>query len=121
MDPRPYITPTPGRLLAHDLAVEAARMVYRRVERVPPSGRSLADQARRAAASVPLNLAEASGRAGWDRLRHHRIAHGSSEEATSCIPLLQSIGMVDPSQATKTLAILDRVNALTWRLSEPRT
>ena len=67
-------TPTPGRLLAHDLALKAAGMVYRLVERVPPNSRDMADQARRASASVPLNLAEGSGRAGRDRLQHYRIA-----------------------------------------------
>lgn len=121
MDSSGYITPTPGRLLAHDLAVEAAGQVYRLVEKVPPFARDLADQARRAAMSVPLNLAEASGRAGRDRLQHHRIALGSAREATTCILLLSSIGVVDAVRASETPRLLDRVIAMTWRLSHPRS
>ena len=107
-------------MLAQDLAVKAAGEVHRLVEKVPPNARDLADRARRAAASVPLNLAEASGRAGRDRLQHHRIALGSSKEATACVQLLSSIGVVDAQRAREALALLDRVNALTWRLSHHR-
>jgi four helix bundle protein len=115
-----YQIPTPGRLLAHDLALEAAGMVFRLVEKVPPSSRDLADQARRASSSVALNLAEASGRAGRDRLQHHRIAHGSAKETMSCIALLRTIGSIDRAPADQTLSLLDRVAAMTWKLARPR-
>jgi four helix bundle protein len=116
----PQTNPIPGRLLAYDLALEAATQVYQLVGKVPPSAGSLADQARRAASSVPLNLAEASGRAGRDRLQHHRIAHGSAKEATASVQLLRAIQAVDSAQATETLALLDRVNAITYRLARPK-
>jgi hypothetical protein len=80
-----YQIPTPERLLAHDLSLEAARQVFQLVEKVPPSARDLADQARRAAASVSLNLAEGSGRAGRDRLQHHRIAYASVKETMAAL------------------------------------
>jgi len=115
-----FQTPTPGKLLAHDLAIEAAGMVFQLVDKVPVAARDLANQARRAAASVPLNLSEASGRAGRDRLQHHRIAYGSLKETMSCIAILRAIGAVDQSRAEHTLTLLDRIGALTWRLAQPR-
>ena len=54
--------------------------VFGMVGGVPQSCVDLADQARRAMASVPLNLAEGAGRAGRDRVYHFRIAYGSVKE-----------------------------------------
>ena len=120
MNPQTYPTPNPGQFVAHDLAIEAAAAVYQLVDKVSPTHRSLADQARRSSASVPLNLAEGAGRAGNDRLQHFRIAFGSAKETRSSIQLLTAIGAVNNPGAAKTLALLDRVNAMSYRLAHPR-
>ncbi len=112
-------TPTHG-LKAHTLAVEAAGAVLRLVAAVPASVRFLADQARRAACSAALNLAEGHGRAGRDRLHHWRIAYGSAKEAGSALEMLAAGGYVDLEAANRAAEQLDRVRALTWRLLHPR-
>ncbi len=112
-------TPSTG-LQAHVLAVEAAGTVLRLVAAVPPSVRFLADQARRAACSVPLNLAEGHGRIGRDRMHHYSIAYGSAKEAASALKILASGGFVDRDAATQASALLDRVRAMAWRLTHPR-
>ncbi len=109
----------PG-LHAHTLAVEAAGSVLRLVAQVPSSVRFLADQARRAACSVPLNLAEGHGRSGGDRLYHYRVAYGSAKEAGSALELLAAGGFVDVSGAARAEAMLDEVRAMTWRLTHPQ-
>ncbi len=112
--------PTPSNdLHAHTLAVAAAGMVLRLVTTVPPSVRFLADQARRAACSVPLNLAEGHGRFGRDRLQHFRIAYGSAKEAGSALEMLAGGGFVDREEAARAAEVLDRVRAMTWRLVHP--
>jgi len=112
-------TPTP-RLLAHDLALEAAARAIALAAAVPPRLRPIADQLLRAAASVPANLAEGRGRTGRDRVHHLRIAYGSALEAASHLEPLARVGAVDPRRAPRALALLDRVRALTWRLIHPR-
>ncbi|MEP0773071.1 MAG: four helix bundle protein [Acidobacteriota bacterium] len=69
---------------------------------------------------MPANLAEGAGRAGRDRLHHWRIAYASALEAESHLRLLLGAGAVDSGQAQQTLALFDRVRALTWRLIHPR-
>ncbi len=112
-------SPKPG-LHAHRLAVEAAGAVLRLVAQVPSSVKFLADQARRAACSVPLNLAEGHGRSGGDRFYHYSVAYGSAKEAGSALELLAAGGFVDASGAARAEAMLDEVRAMTWRLTHPR-
>ena len=119
MNPQTVLAPAPGRFIAYELSLEAASQVFQLVEKVKPSAANLADQARRSASSIPLNLAEGNGRVGRDRLHHFRIAHGSAREASSCIELLVAIGAVDRAEGGEVIELLDRVKAITWRLVHP--
>ena len=64
--------------IAYDLSLDLVSLVAPVALAVQRHDRSLADQLRRAVASVPANLAEGSGRVGRDRLHHYRIALGLS-------------------------------------------
>ena len=110
------IEKAPNRFVAHELALRAATMVFSLVEKTPRTSADLADQARRAAASVPLNLAEGAGRAGKDRVYHFRIAYGSLKEVDTAVRLLIDIGAVAPREGWEAMALLDRIGALIWRL-----
>ncbi len=107
-----------NRLLAHDLALEAAGKALALVAGLSGPYRPLADQVIRAAASVPANLAEGQGRRGRDRRHFFRIAYGSAREVDSHLRLLVGAGAVDPAGTADVLDLLDRVRALTWRLVE---
>ena len=100
-DPRPSYSPSHSSSgagspppLAHErldawhvaLALDAEVVAVARA-----AGRGLGwvtDQATRATGSVVLNLAESMGRAGADRARILRIAHGSALEADAALTLL---------------------------------
>ena len=112
----PRIEMAPGRFVAHELALRAAVMVFELVGKVPSGYADLADQARRAAASGPLNLAEGAGRTGKARVNHYRIAHGSVRVARTAVRLLVEVGAVDPRAGLETAQVLDRVGALSWKL-----
>ncbi len=107
-----------NRLLAHDLALEAAGKALALVAGLSGPYRSLADQVIRAAASVPANLAEGQGRRGRDRRHFYRIASASAREVDSHLRLLAGAGAVDPTATAEVLDLLDRVRALTCRLGE---
>ena len=116
----PHALPATG-LAAHAKALEAAGLTLRLVARVPLPFKPIADQAIRAAASVPANLAEGHGRRGRDRMHHWRIAYGSAKEVDTHLHLLVQAGAVDGSDATKALGLFDEVRAMTWRLLHPAT
>ncbi len=106
-------------LIAHDKALEAAGAAIRLVVRVPAPLKSIAEQAIRAAASVPANLAEGAGRCGRDRHNLWRIAYASAMEVDSHLRLLARAGAVDGSRAAAVMAAFDEVRAMTWRLLHP--
>ena len=80
--------------------------------------RSLADQLRRAASSVVLNIAEGNRRTGKDRLHFFRIAAGSAAEARAALEVARAWGMVGAAPVAE--AELDRVLAMLWRLTHRR-
>ena len=108
-------------LAAHTKALEAAGITLQLVSRVPLPFKPIADQAIRAAASVPANLAEGHGRRDRDRLHHWRIAYGSAKEVDSHLQLLVHATAIDRHTAARALDLFDQVRAITWRLLNPRT
>ncbi len=106
---------TTRRFEAQDVANQAAAEVLRVLRRPQGPYAELADQARRAATSAALNLAEGAGREGRDRRHHYRIAYGSAREAGVALVLLEAAGAVTDTSTAQ--ALLDRLRALTWRLT----
>lgn len=82
------------------------------------SDRALADQLRRAASSVVLNIAEGNRRAGKDRAHFFRIAAGSAAEVRAALDVARAWGMIGVTSAAE--AELDRVLAMLWRLTHRR-
>ena len=85
------------------------------LEQLPTRDRALADQLRRAASSVALNIAEGNRRAGQDRLQFFRIAAGSAAEMRAALEVARAWGHIDASPSAD--AELDRVLAMLWRLT----
>jgi four helix bundle protein len=83
------------------------------------SDRDLADQLRRAASSVVLNLAEGQRSAKGNRHKHYAIAHGSANEVKAGLRLAVALRLVEPEAAERALKVLDRQLRLLWKLTHP--
>jgi len=75
----------------------------------------LADQIRRAASSVLLNLAEGQRFNNGNKLRHYEIAQGSANEIRGGLDAAEGWGYIE--QAPEARALLDRLLALLWKLT----
>ncbi len=95
--------------LIHALREPVARLQSRHGE--------LARQIRTAASSIPANLAEGRRRAGRDRLHHWRVAAGSAEEVRTSLRVAVAWGDIAETEITEALGLLDRVLAMTWRMT----
>ncbi len=94
-------------LIAWQKAMTLVTETYRLTGRWPTQERfGLTLQARRAAVSVPANIAEGSGRTGPRHLRNHRsIAHGSLCELETHILVARDLGFAENPE---TEALLER-------------
>jgi four helix bundle protein len=78
--------------------------------------RSLADQLKRTASSVVLNLAEAAYNNGGHRRSRLESARGSANEARAALGLACAWGYIGEPRAAGVDALYDRVLAMTYRL-----
>jgi four helix bundle protein len=84
---------------------------------LPRGYAALGDQLRRAALSVPLNIAEATGRTTEpDTARHFGIARGSAMECAAVIDTYLVLAIIDRDQHTKAIDLLERVVSMLTKL-----
>jgi four helix bundle protein len=98
-----------------DLVVD----VYRLTRAFPRSELyGLTDQARRAASSVPANVAEGNGRLYRKEYAHHvSIARGSVAELSTCLEIAQRLGYVSPAVVAPLLKLADDVSRMLLMLA----
>ena len=98
-----------------ELAVEA-RAIARRFPAIERF--DLASQMRRAASSVPANIAEANGRHHrGDQVRFLSVARGSLMELDTHLEIAVRSGYVREPDLAKARALIDNVSLLLARLS----
>ena len=92
-------------LIAWQKGMELARTVYAATHRMPEAERfGLTNQIRRAAVSIPSNIAEGHARQSRaDYLKFLRIARGSLGELMTQIELALSLQMIPPNAMLQAL------------------
>lgn len=100
--------------LAYDL-VEALSSV---IPAVRKHDRHLADQLRRAASSVALNLAESTGNRDGNRRLRIETAFGSAQETKAALHIARCWGYVDAAAAQRAFELADRVAQMCWKLRQ---
>jgi len=104
-------------LVVHDLALELVCSLRPLIPAIARRDRNLAGQLRRAATSVVLNIAEGEDcDPGTKRARLHSAA-GSASETRSALKVARCWRSVSQDQAQDSLALLDRMLGMLWRLS----
>src|SRR5436305_14746233 len=91
-----------------EVSLEMITLVRPLIAAIAQHDRNLADQLRRSASSVPLNISEGTGRAGRDRLHSYRIAAGSVREASTTLAVAQAWGYIAAQQALPVSQLIDR-------------
>ena len=86
-------------------------------QNLPKGHSALADQLRRAALSVPLNIAEGAGRVSEaDGARHYAIARGSAMECAAIMDALRVLSVVNEQEYEQVTELLARIVAMLTKL-----
>jgi four helix bundle protein len=106
-------------LIAWQRAMELVEAVYRESVALPVEERyGLTSQMRRAAVSIPSNIAEGQGRStDGEFLNHLSVAHGSVRELETHILLAGRLQFLEQSAVSKTLNIAAEVGRLVTALA----
>ena len=105
------------RLDVYKCAIEFLALSTRLLATVPRGNGPLTDQLRRAALSVPLNIAEGAGRTtDADGARHYAIARGSAMECAAIIDALHVLRFIDETAHSEAIGVLARIVAMTTKL-----
>ena len=98
-------------------AREVVRELRSMVERVRVQDAKLADQLRRAAQSMVLNIAEGRGNKGGNAGLRFATACGSAKEVRAALGVAADWGYLEAGTVARLDRRLDRVCAITWTLS----
>lgn len=102
---------------AQFVALDLIRALRPLCEQIARSSADLADQLRRAATSVVLNLGEGVRRTGRDKRRAYRIAAAEAQEVRAALEAAVAWGWVDEVAVTAARALADRVARVTYALA----
>jgi four helix bundle protein len=105
------------RLDVYQRAIEFVALAYSIGARLPRGHAPLADQLGRAATSIPLNIAEGSGKpAGRERARFYGIARGSAMECGAILDVVAILELHAPDDLAKGKAVLVRVVSMLTKM-----
>ena len=106
------------KLDVYRCAIEFLALSIEMPASLPRGHAALVDQRRRAALSVPLNIAEGAGRVSEaDVARHYGIARGSAMECAAIVDVLQVLGAIDARRHATGLELLERVVSMLTKLA----
>ena len=78
---------------------------------------NVADQLRRAALSIPLNIAEGAGRFGKDQRRFHTTARGSALECAAVPDAIQALHLAADDDLRDSRELLVRVVSMLTKMT----
>ncbi len=95
-------------------AISLVKMVYLETQNMPSDERyGLTSQMRRAAISIPSNIAEGAARNGGKESVHFfNIAQGSISELDTQITLCMELKLLEPSNISRLTSTIEKVDSL---------
>ena len=105
------------KLDVYRCAIEHFAFVFRSVPKIPRGYSALVDQWRRAAMSVPLNIAEAVGKPSEaDRSNRYAIARGEAMECRAILDVVRLLDAVVKTELDDAKQLLIRVVGMLSKL-----
>ena len=107
------------RLDVYRASTQFLGLTSKLVTGIPRGYGDLVDQLRRAALSVPLNIAEGSGKFSRDAVRFYAIARGSALECAAILDALEALSLFGESDLNQARDLLERIVSMLTGLIRP--
>jgi four helix bundle protein len=107
------------RLDVYRASIDFLGQMSKLATRLPRGHGDLLDQLRRATLSVPLNIAEGSGKFSRDAVRFYTIARGSALECAAVLDALEAMATVDEAELKRGRELLERIVSMLTGLIRP--
>ncbi len=105
------------KLDVYQVSIEFLALVVNIVEEIPKGNASIIDQLKRAAFSVPLNIAEGSGKSSKvDKQRFYSIARGSAMECGAILDVCNVLKVIHLSKYEAGKNLLVRIVGMLTKL-----
>jgi four helix bundle protein len=109
------------KLDVYKVAIELMAIAIKISDKMPRGYCSLADQLKRAAWSIPLNIAEGCGKnSDRDKRRFYSIARGSAMECGAIFDVCQLLAFEDENATKQGKLLLTRIVAMLTKLCQTR-
>jgi four helix bundle protein len=106
------------RLDVYTCSIAFVAQALKIIGAMPTGQGSLVDQLRRAAISVPLNIAEGTGKVSVpDRKRFYAIARGSAMECAAIVDVVEVLGCCPESETVAAKEILVRIVSMLTKMT----
>ena len=101
------------KLKAYPYSIQFIALTAEISESLPRGHSKLLDQLQRAAASVPLNIAEGSGKtSSADKKRFYSIARGSAMECSAVLDVFYHLKLIDAAKLEQGRELLNSIVAI---------
>lgn len=107
-------------LVAETVALEVIKDIKPIIDQVARKDRALADQIRRAASSIALNIGEGRYSRGGNSTARFENAMGSASETRSALRVAEAWGYISSRSLVELDQNLDRIVALLWGLTRKK-
>ena len=107
------------RLDVYRASTQFLGLMSKLVAEIPRGHSDLVDQLRRAALSVPLNIAEGSGKFSRDAVRFYTIARGSALECAAVLDALEAMDVFGQAHLSQARELLERILSMLTGLIRP--
>lgn len=105
------------RMDVYKCAIDFLGLSARVLGTIPKGNAGLADQLKRAALSIPLNIAESSGKTSTpDRRRFCAIARGSAMECGAILDACRVLSLVDDKMVDEGKGLLVRIVSMLTKM-----
>src|SRR5260221_57664 len=105
------------KLDVYQRSIEFLALALRIIPQLPLGHAPLADQLRRAATSIPLNIAEGAGKVSpSDRANFHGIARGSAMECGAIMDVVRLLAVVPDAEVLGGKDLLVRVVSMLTKM-----